>query len=335
MKKKRVIWVDLLNIVACFCVVWMHCTNDAVHHFTGEISSPYIIGVITHTVAYWPVPVFIMLSGYNLIAYHGNWSKFYKKRWRKTVVPFLLWSLFYCIFNYHRGLPLKDFIELLINGRFCGTMWFFIPLFSIYLCMPVLNLFVKNASIRQLRAYLLVGFIFISLIPCILDFSKISYTDMFPVGSNFLLIAVAGYVIPHDRWFETHKTLFYICGAFALILHGALLFCITYIWGEQSRSFLNCIYPTNILITISVYLFFYTNDWYAILKKIRVTPSAVQYISSCSFGIYLVHPFYRSLVEYFHINGFMPYVGVFILYIVSFITVSLMKRIPLLRIMVP
>lgn len=36
-ESKRVLYYDVLNILACFCVIWMHC-NGAAHVFTRGVT---------------------------------------------------------------------------------------------------------------------------------------------------------------------------------------------------------------------------------------------------------------------------------------------------------
>lgn len=54
--KKREIYLDMLNIVACFCVISMHC-NGIVHTYSNTI--PWKQSMFVETVAYWAVPVFL------------------------------------------------------------------------------------------------------------------------------------------------------------------------------------------------------------------------------------------------------------------------------------
>ena len=71
MEKKRVLWIDLLNICACICVLLLH-TNFQYLQYDGSVSLPWLYGCIIFTVAYWAVPVFIMLSTCNLLNYQGG-----------------------------------------------------------------------------------------------------------------------------------------------------------------------------------------------------------------------------------------------------------------------
>lgn len=66
MKKERILWVDILNICACIGVLILHTTNVQVHHWDGHKNVEFWWGLTTHSIFYWPVPVFLMLSGFNL-----------------------------------------------------------------------------------------------------------------------------------------------------------------------------------------------------------------------------------------------------------------------------
>lgn len=67
MERKRIIWVDALNIVACMGVLLLHCTNSEIHGFKGETSPNWCLGLFTHSAFLWPVNVFFMLSGFTLL----------------------------------------------------------------------------------------------------------------------------------------------------------------------------------------------------------------------------------------------------------------------------
>lgn len=65
--RKRVLWIDVLNICACVGVLILHTNSTTIHSFNGNIDFSFFWGVFTHSCFYWPVPVFLMLSGCNLI----------------------------------------------------------------------------------------------------------------------------------------------------------------------------------------------------------------------------------------------------------------------------
>ena len=67
MEKRRIIWIDVLNVIACMGVLLLHSTNGEIHNFSGEVSINWIIGLCTHSFMLWPVNVFFMLSGFTLM----------------------------------------------------------------------------------------------------------------------------------------------------------------------------------------------------------------------------------------------------------------------------
>ncbi len=67
MEKKRILWVDALNVIACAGVLLLHCTNAQVHNFQGTVSFNWCLGLLTHSFFLWPVNVFFMLSGFTLL----------------------------------------------------------------------------------------------------------------------------------------------------------------------------------------------------------------------------------------------------------------------------
>lgn len=79
--KQRIVWVDALNVIACFGVLLLHCTNKALHSFSGTFSVSWAEGLFSHSFFIWPVNVFFMLSGFTIITkqlnnnlLHGGWA---------------------------------------------------------------------------------------------------------------------------------------------------------------------------------------------------------------------------------------------------------------------
>src|SRR5699024_9905213 len=106
--KTRYQYIDVLNILACLCVVFMHC-NGIVHSY--ENTRAWKESMIVETVAYWAVPVFFMISGATLLGYRDKYSTtvFLKKRMVKTVIPFVIWTVINIVFKTVTGLMEPDF----------------------------------------------------------------------------------------------------------------------------------------------------------------------------------------------------------------------------------
>lgn len=149
MSKKRIVAFDILNVIACVAVVFLH-QNSAVHTFKN--CSGWFIALFFECIFYFAVPVFFMLSGANLMRFDDRYGirEFFKKRFKRTLVPFILWSIIWLGIVIADGnisikeLSLLYIFDGIINTKFQPIYWFFIPLFMIYLMMPMLTLCKDN-----------------------------------------------------------------------------------------------------------------------------------------------------------------------------------------------
>lgn len=78
-QKKRLLYIDILNIIACMCVIFMHC-NGIAHQYSD--TTAWRQSMVIETIAYWAVPVYFMISGATLMDYRDKYLTrvFFKKR---------------------------------------------------------------------------------------------------------------------------------------------------------------------------------------------------------------------------------------------------------------
>ena len=98
-ENKRILYFDILNIIACLSVVYLHC-NGIVHEFTN--TNAWKGALIIEVLCYFAVPIFLMLSGANLLNYKSKYdtNTFFKKRLMKVLVTILcmVTNILYSIF---------------------------------------------------------------------------------------------------------------------------------------------------------------------------------------------------------------------------------------------
>ena len=70
-KSNRVIYFDILNIIAIIAVIAMHC-NSIVHGKPN--STAWITSLIIECMCYFAVPLFCMLSGVTLMNYREKYD---------------------------------------------------------------------------------------------------------------------------------------------------------------------------------------------------------------------------------------------------------------------
>ena len=92
--RERIIFLDYLRVVACFMVLLVHSIEP--FYLGGE--GTYIA---THSDALWvtfidsalrcAVPLFIMTSSYLLVPIKGDTTTFFKRRFTRVAIPFIIW----------------------------------------------------------------------------------------------------------------------------------------------------------------------------------------------------------------------------------------------------
>ena len=77
-------WIDLLNVIACFAVVVLHCSTSI---FMNTGDAEWLIDVVYQSLCIFAVPVFFMISGANLLGYRKKYDTktFFVKRFKKVV----------------------------------------------------------------------------------------------------------------------------------------------------------------------------------------------------------------------------------------------------------
>lgn len=179
---KRIIWLDLVKFIAIFMMIAVHCTDNVT---PAERSEPWynLWGSFYGSFMRPAIPLFVMVTGALLLPVRENLSTFYGKRLTRIVVPFLIWSVLYNLFPWITGLlglsptVINDFFAwaepdqsfsgalhhiLMIPFNFsllAVQMWYVYLLIGLYLYMPIFSAWVRQASVREQRFFLLLWFV--------------------------------------------------------------------------------------------------------------------------------------------------------------------------------
>ena len=103
-KKERNLTFDVLNVLAIIGVITLH-HNGLVHSY--KPGSGWVQSLVFECLFYCSVPIFMMLSGANLLGYKDRYDTktFLKKRLTRVAVPWLFWAV---VFLAWRMFLLKD-----------------------------------------------------------------------------------------------------------------------------------------------------------------------------------------------------------------------------------
>ena len=159
---QRLFALDLLRVLACFLVVWQHITEC--YYINPDLSIPTHEGmpVIGWMNSMTPieVPLFVMISGYLLLPLKMDVTSFFKRRFTRILIPFVVWCVIYALYYMvTRGDSFMDLVRNVAHipvnfGVEIGHMWFIYMLLGLYMLVPVISPWLVQCTKRQLQAYL-------------------------------------------------------------------------------------------------------------------------------------------------------------------------------------
>lgn len=163
----RVIFLDYLRVIACFMVVMVHacefyyCTEAGaiLANDTDRLWVSLIDGAFRQS-----VPLFVMASSFLLVPLTTDTTTFFKRRFSRVFVPFLVWSLLYAVVPVLTGSMSGDIWErvtaiLYTANMDSGHLWFIYMLIGIYLVMPVISPWINQVSKRGEEVFLAIWFL--------------------------------------------------------------------------------------------------------------------------------------------------------------------------------
>jgi peptidoglycan/LPS O-acetylase OafA/YrhL len=163
--KPNIVEIGIVRAIAIIAVVLIHVTATPSYVVPwGSLSAPFYL--LANGLSMFAVPLFLMLSGLVLsYRYHDDWSMgqafaFYKKRIKFIVIPYLVWSLIYYLYNRFAsgmafGFDLGAFAELLIWGDANYHLYFMAIIIQLYVVFPVWMGLVRALKLKAWHVALL------------------------------------------------------------------------------------------------------------------------------------------------------------------------------------
>ncbi len=340
MPNQRIVFLDYLRVIACFMVVIVHAcefyylNEDGI--FFARPDDRIWVSIIDSALRE-SVPLFVMTSSFLLLPLTCSAGAFFKRRFVRILIPFLIWSIFYAIAPVLAGLVEGDIPARLtrllynFNGD-SGHLWFIYMLIGVYLIMPIISPWLSQVSKRAEQAFLAVWFVTTFwgyLTPWLGDIWGVCFWNDFHAlyyYSGYIgYVVLAHYIREHVDW-SFRKSL---AVSIPLIVIGyAVTAWLFYtrsiestepIHGEQSWCF--CTFNVAMM----------TTGWFLLLKHIKYTGAwlyrPIQWISRMSYGIYLMHIFFLGLVYQWLAPMLSTPVAIFSVGTVTFIVCCLVCKV--------
>jgi len=348
METNRVIYLDLMRILAVFCVIVLHVSAAGFFRYSLYTSEWQVSNIFDSAVRFC-VPLMVMISGTLFLdpAKEIPVRKLYRKNILRVITAFIFWSAFYFIFLSGILTGITMSFEVFLGNFFIGQihMWFLYLIVGLYIIVPLLR---KITPEKKLTEYFLIlALVFAIIIPAIMKTEPPLY-EVFAdnlASMNFYFVLgfpvyfVAGYYFSKYPVKKTIRQVIYILGVLSVLFTIVMTSYISrsaysdYMPNDLLHDYL---LPNTAITTLAIFLFFKSR-----FEGKEFTESAIKWIalfSKCSFGIFLVHVLF--MVQFFVLTDFyridynpvilIPVLSVAI-YACSFVVSYLLNKIPVLN----
>ncbi len=323
MQKEHIVWVDILRVTACFLVIVSHSCDPFVGQFDNN-HYEFLTGAFIGSFVRPCVPLFVMISGVLLLPVNMDMSTFYKKRAKRLIAPFVFWSMMLPVLYYlyiHSGIEIispnivaedhtltATLIKLytfLFNFSYDTTaLWYVYMLIGLYLFMPIIGAWLKQASKKDIQWFLRIWIIsmclpYLQMLAPLLGYNGnygnmglLGVCDWNPYGMFYYFSGFLGYVVlsyyltHHPLSWDWKRTLSVAIPLFAIgyaITSGGFILTQEYYPGSYAN--LEIIWYFS-----GINVFLMTFSVFIIMQKIKVKSSPfLKKTAALTFGIYLCH----------------------------------------------
>jgi len=306
-KKTRLFELTLMNVFFCMLVIFAHISSKAIEAYgaNSTVSLQYLFAFMSQRYTRFVVPGFIFMGGLKLFLHKKekfSLGKFYVKRLRSIVLPYLAWVIIYYLYIIAKNNVPFNAVELakyFAVGNIAAHLYFVVVIVQFYLLAPLWIKMTEKASVAIMLVFSLMITIIISQ-----ELPNIIY----------YIFADGFYFEKTDRVFLTYL-IYWVGGCYAGLNYGKFKemlvknrWLITAFFGISTfantyfsylqfgkGTWLSFLELTHMLFCMSAVLFFFMLSTWIADKKIKsgrgLVTRAIKRIDGVTYGIYLSHIF--------------------------------------------
>lgn len=318
-----------------FLVVLAHACASKLQNRNGSVTWDVANSLVIITEV--AVPLFFMISGATILNSKKTTSIEYlfKHRLPRVLVPFIIWSVItaYVARQIDGTYTYHGFIQSVLSMYHQPVIiayWFIYPLISMYLLSPLLKAMVNNLSSNGLNYLLILWFIFMMIMPSIIqalpsdirpyfeayDMSKI-------VFSRYLGYFLLGYKLSQEKHHKTN----WLVGILLILILFTINIEIGLINNHSVWKILNIFSIGSVPFIaelIFVVLRSFENKYHRWFIKI------VEVIAPLSYGVYLIHGLAIAVVEsWFGINVY--FTNFLLASLISLVIIFILSKLPIIK----
>lgn len=322
--KEKIVFIEILRIIASFAVVMIHVTFQGYLRFGSKSNLNYLY---FYNLCSFCVPIFVMITGALSLDKDKKFkaSKIYRMLYILGIYGtcFSLMELVFTQKKFSYKLIYEAFLNVILEKSW-AHLWYLYMLIGLYLIMPLLRVFYLNSSLKDIRRVIIILFIFNSLMPFLESIFKIEIGFHIPITGIYVFYLLIGRYI-YESNIETNKwmnVLFFI----------SLISIIVFAYLGISLTYEN---PITVLYGSMLFILMKKNNKHLI----KIYKYGGNILSSTTFGIYIIHMVFLNFIykylkisPYAYGNPIILWCGItLIIFTGSFLVVLIIKRMPVLN----
>lgn len=296
--KPRHYYLDVLRVLAAFCVVIPHATS-----VTGipQGSVEWWIGIAYDCLSRWTVPIFVMISGTLFLSSKPSIKKIYTKSIVRLVTAFLFWSILYAFITDPTA-NVAGFIADVIYGHY--HMWYLYMIIGLYIVTPLIGKITESEELT--KYFLIVAFVVVFLLPEISLILKLfpsisilgELIDVVLGKSRISLVGgfstyyILGYYLHTHPLSKRTRVIVYCLGILAAVITLGTIGWVRLNDSTVAEAFLDGINLNNLLLSVAIFVFIKNT-----IGRESKFGEGCSKISKYCFGEYLVHAMVLAFIK--------------------------------------
>lgn len=350
--KRRYIYMDVLRIIACLCVIYDHVNEYGYFMFAArEIGSlQYFAELFASIQCKLAVPVFFAISGALMLDREVSWKKLWLERIPRIALVLLVFSAIYYGAAVHAGKAeagFKTFVFGLYEHGWGYSLWYLYAYLAFLIALPVLAPMARALDHRTMGYLFAAALSFRCLIP---GFEALYWQGAHKLHPDFnlafltcdiVLFPLMGYYLHCRVQKRTLRRIFPVL-CVASILLTSLSCYMTYrdyykTWVAHTQTYHNLFAPV-----LSAAVFSGARLLFDGIREDSRPGRVLAEIGKCSFGVYLIHLLVAErfhglfgLFEWMGGTGVLPLLGSLLycscIMLLCLIPIFILRRIPIIR----
>lgn len=349
MNKKRVIWIELLRIMACIGVIGIHAGSQHFRDMPLD-SSVWAVSNFYHGINRFAVASFIMISGCLYLDSKRTWNL--RRLWKKNILPiaaaYIFWQMFYAVYRIITNgtlakggkAALVKFMVYISKSYF--HLWYLPMLIGLLIITPMLWEIVNSARGKQWEEYMIVLFLVFQILPYTINYFPLPWKEHImdilqtvqpEMVTGYIGYFILGHYLSHYEISKKLEHLVYVLGVILILAAIGLCYISSQKSGKPIQSFYENYTLAGFFWGSSFFLFF--KNYVSKIKWNEKQEKRICYLGSCTFGIYLIHALIRDILHRIGIDSMMisntaiaiP-VLITMIFVLSLAAVMIIKKIP-------